>query len=191
MGDPAKWSLLLPIWTPISFHLRSWPAHTRDHRTMESRVHYVRAVTFKENARRTRTEVAPAVLGALGPWPGNPSRATVGVEPTERVQRCIRSGRRQGENRLGAGTLNGCLLGWIRSIWLISACALWPLTNTIRPVWAAQYWPVESPCQMVHPRFWKVARSRRKWSVTGTSRMSSIIADHRPLPSSFLPWPAR
>src|SRR5699024_154441 len=50
MGDPAKWSLLLPIWTPISFHLRSWPAHTRDHRTMESRVHYVRAVTFKKNA---------------------------------------------------------------------------------------------------------------------------------------------
>ena len=29
-------------------------------------MHYVRAVTFKENARRTRTEAAPAVLGVRG-----------------------------------------------------------------------------------------------------------------------------
>ena len=40
-------------------------AHARGHWTVENRVHYVRDVTFREDARRTRTGVAPVVLGVL------------------------------------------------------------------------------------------------------------------------------
>lgn len=40
-------------------------AHARGHWTVENQVHYVRDVTFKEDARRTRTGAAPVVLGVL------------------------------------------------------------------------------------------------------------------------------
>ncbi|MFD6096888.1 ISAs1 family transposase [Nocardiopsis flavescens] len=40
-------------------------AHARGHWTVENRVHYVRDVTFREDARRTRTGAAPVVLGCL------------------------------------------------------------------------------------------------------------------------------
>ncbi|USY19391.1 ISAs1 family transposase [Nocardiopsis exhalans] len=40
-------------------------AHARGHWTVENRVHYVRDVTFNEDARRTRTGAAPVVLGCL------------------------------------------------------------------------------------------------------------------------------
>jgi hypothetical protein len=40
-------------------------AHARGHWTVENRVHYVRDVTFEEDARRTRTGAAPVVLGCL------------------------------------------------------------------------------------------------------------------------------
>ncbi|USY18679.1 ISAs1 family transposase [Nocardiopsis exhalans] len=39
--------------------------HARGHWTVENRVHYVRDVIFKEDARRTRTGAAPVVLGCL------------------------------------------------------------------------------------------------------------------------------
>lgn len=40
-------------------------AHARGHWTVENRVHHVRDVTFKEDARRTRTGAAPVVLGCV------------------------------------------------------------------------------------------------------------------------------
>ena len=40
-------------------------AHARGHWTVENRVHYVRDVTFKKDARRTRTGAAPVVLGVM------------------------------------------------------------------------------------------------------------------------------
>ncbi|MFW6639928.1 hypothetical protein ACOALZ_07765 [Nocardiopsis algeriensis] len=40
-------------------------AHVRGYWTVEKRVHYVRDVTFKEDARRTRSGTAPVVLGCL------------------------------------------------------------------------------------------------------------------------------
>ncbi|MFV2199130.1 ISAs1 family transposase [Nocardiopsis sp. LOL_012] len=40
-------------------------AYARGHWTVENRVHHVRDVTFKEDARRTRTRAAPVVLGCL------------------------------------------------------------------------------------------------------------------------------
>lgn len=44
------------------------------------------------------------------------------------------------------------LLGWIFSISAANCLALSPLSITIRPVCAAQYWPVDLPCHTVHPR---------------------------------------
>lgn len=39
--------------------------HSRGHWTMEDPVHHPRAVSIKEDARRTRTRNAPVVLGCL------------------------------------------------------------------------------------------------------------------------------